>query len=137
MLALVGAFLAPFLTGGVVAWSPPVLEAYLALLGVTARGGQRPAPLVPRRRRDAGPAADLDPGGLAAVPADEDAAILLALALAGPALAVLWRRRGGVDDLAPKTAGIDLFLRLPLGALILVSLVALGLWRTWPAIPAC
>lgn len=129
LLALVGAFLAPFMTGGVVAWSPPVLEAYLALLGVT---GAAVNGLRRWSRAGVVTLAGLLIWTLAALLQfrDEDAAILLALALAGPALAVLWRRRGGVDDLAQKTAGIDLFLRLPLGALIPVSLVALGLWGT-------
>lgn len=126
LLALVGAFLAPFMTGGVVAWSPAVLEAYLALLGAT--GG---AVNALRRWPRAGVVtlAGLLIWSLAALDRnrDLDAAILLGLALAGPALAVLWRRRA-VDEPAPKAAGTDLFLRLPLGALIAVSLVAFGLW---------
>ncbi|WP_143093715.1 DUF2339 domain-containing protein [Caulobacter sp. UNC279MFTsu5.1] len=128
LLALFGAFLAPYMTGGVVAWSPVALEAYLALLGATGA-----AVNALRRWPRAGVVtlAGLLIWTLAALlrRRDEDAAMLLALALAGPALAVLWRRRGA-NDLTLKAAGTDLFLRLPLGALVAVSLAASGLWVT-------
>jgi hypothetical protein len=128
LLALVGAFLAPYMTGGVVAWSPAVLEAYLALLGAT---GATVNALRRWPRAGVVTLSGLLIWTLAALVRgkDVDAAILLALALAGPTLAVLWRRRG-IDDLAPKAAGTDLFLRLPLGALLIVSVVAFGLWVT-------
>jgi uncharacterized membrane protein len=128
LLALVGAFLAPYMTGGVVAWSPAVLEAYLALLGAT---GATVNALRRWPRTGVVTLSGLLIWTLAALVRgrDADAAVLLALALAGPTLAVLWRRRG-VDDLAPKAAGTDLFLRLPLGALLIVSVVAFGLWVT-------
>jgi len=118
LLALLGAFLAPAITR-TVDWSPPVLDGYLILLGATgaAAGGLR------RWAR----AGLVTLAGLLAwtlvvllLGRGVDAAILLAMALAGPVAAVTWRQ--GQD--APR----DLFARQPLIALIAVSLVSLGLW---------
>ncbi|MGR4862311.1 DUF2339 domain-containing protein [Caulobacter sp. LARHSG274] len=121
LLALFGAFLAPWMTGAG-AWSPVALEAYLGLLGVTG------AAINALRRWARGglvTLAGLLAWTLAALGQDRqlDAAILLALALAGPVAAVLWRRRSAETAPAP-----DLFARLPMIALFAVSVGSLLLW---------
>jgi uncharacterized membrane protein len=123
LLALFGAFLAPWMTGSS-AWSPLALEGYLALLGVTG------ASINALRRWALGGLVTLV--GLLiwtlivlAAGRELDAAILLALGLAGPVAAVLWRRRG--KETAPAN---DLFARLPLIALVAASIWSLGLWTT-------
>jgi uncharacterized membrane protein len=124
LLALFGAFLAPWMTGAS-AWSPVALEAYLGLLGVTG------AAINALRRWARGglvTLAGLLVWTLAALAQDRrlDAAILLALALAGPVAAVLWRRRS-VEATGPVPTS-DLFLRLPMIALFAVSVGSLLLW---------
>lgn len=123
LLALFGAFLAPWMTGSS-AWAPFALETYLALLGVTG------ASINALRRWARGGLVTLVGlliWTLIVLAADRqvDAAILLALGLAGPVAAVLWRRER--DEATP--AG-DLFARLPLIALFAVSVGSLLLWTT-------
>jgi uncharacterized membrane protein len=124
LLALFGAFLAPWMTGSS-AWSPLALQGYLTLLGVTG------ASINALRRWARGGFVTL--GGLLVwtlivLIADRrlDAAVLMALALAGPVAAVLWRRRGAETG-RPSPAN-DLFLRLPMIALLAVSVGSLLLW---------
>jgi uncharacterized membrane protein len=128
LLALVGAFLAPAMTGGGAAWPAFALEAYLVLLGLTGAA-------VNGLRRWA-QAGLITLAGLLVWTAfamlrarGVDAALLLALALAGPVAAVLWRRWRALDATAIVPAG-DLFNTLPLKALIIVSVVSFGLWGT-------
>jgi uncharacterized membrane protein len=121
LLALMGAFLAPaVLREG--AWPPLALQAYLALLGLTG-----PAVAALRRWGRAGLAtlAGLSLWSLVALARgrDVDLALLLLIALAGPALATLRPHRG------PDTPRRDLFQRLPLIALLTISLGGLGLWQ--------
>ena len=126
LLALFGAFLAPWMTGSS-AWSPLALEGYLVLLGVTG------ASINALRRWARGglvTLAGLLIWTLIALATDRqlDAAILLALGLAGPVAAVLRRRRiAGTGGPAPAN---DLFLRLPMIALFAVALGSLLLWTT-------
>ncbi|MDR6533033.1 putative membrane protein [Caulobacter rhizosphaerae] len=121
LLALLGAFLAPAITRQG-AWPPLALQGYLMLLGATG-----PAVAALRRWGPTGLAtlAGLAFWSLAALARgrEADLALLLAVALAGPALATLR------PDPRPAAAGTDLFQRLPLIALLAVSLGALGLWR--------
>jgi len=119
LLALLGAFLAPAVTrtGD---WSPLVLEGYLILLGATGAAADGL-----RRWARAGlvTLAGLLVWTLVILLLGRgvDAAILLAIALAGPVAAVTWRRP---DEDAPR----DLYARQPLIALVAVSAVSLGLW---------
>lgn len=124
LLALFGAFLAPWMTGSS-AWSPLALQGYLALLGVTG------ASINALRRWARGGFVTL--GGLLVwtlivLIADRrlDAAVLMALGLAGPVAAVLWRRR--IAETGRPAAANDLFLRLPMIALFAVSVGSLLLW---------
>jgi uncharacterized membrane protein len=126
LLALFGAFLAPWMTGAS-AWSPVALEAYLALLGVTGAA-------VNALRRWARTGL-ITLGGLliwslvVLVARHElHTAILLALALAGPVAAVLWRRR--TAETAGPVPANDLFTRLPMIALFAVSVGSLALWTS-------
>ena len=123
LLALFGAFLAPWMTGNS-AWSPLALEGYLALLGVTG------ASINALRRWARGGLVTLV--GLLiwtlvqlVMGRQLDAAILMTLGLAGPVAAVLWRGR---SHPAETVAVGDLFARLPLIALIAASVGSLGLW---------
>ena len=122
LLALLGAFLAPAITreGH---WPPLALQGYLMLLGLTG-----PAAAALRRWGKAGVAtlAGLLLWSVIALirARDVDLALLLAIALAGPVAAALWRDRKTTPQAQP-----DLFQRLPLIALIAVSLGALGLWQ--------
>jgi uncharacterized membrane protein len=121
LLALLGAFLAPAITRDG-AWPPLALQGYLMLLGATG-----PAVAALRRWGPTGLATliGLALWGLAALARGRelDLALLLAIALAGPALATL---RPAPTSSSSRT---DLFQRLPLIALLAVSLGALGLWR--------
>ena len=121
LLALLGAFLAPAITREG-SWPPLALQGYLMLLGLTG-----PAAAALRRWGKAGVATlvGLLFWSLIALVRDRDIdlALLLAIALAGPVAATLWRDRARALEARP-----DLFGRLPLIALIAVSLGALGLW---------
>lgn len=122
LLALLGAFLAPAITreGH---WPPLALQGYLMLLGLTG-----PAAAALRRWGRAGVATlvGLAFWSLIALVRERgfDLALLLAVALAGPVAAALWRDRTTTLDARP-----DLFQRLPPIALLAVSLGALGLWQ--------
>ena len=119
LLALLGAFLAPALTSGV-HWPQAALEGYLVVLGVT---GAAIGALRRWARALLAGLAGLMIWALIALLLGRgvDAALLLGLGLAGPAVAV-WRRRQA-EPTKP-----DLFSRLPLIALIAVSLGSVGLW---------
>jgi uncharacterized membrane protein len=134
LLALLGAFLAPAMTGGGGAWSAFALESYLVLLGLTGA-----AVTGLRRWARAGliALAGLMIWTMLAMLRGRplDAAVLLALALAGPVAAVLWRRWRAHHATA-TLPGRDPFLALPLKALIIVSLVSFGLWGTWQNDPS-
>lgn len=121
LLALLGAFLAPALTGGD-HWPNVALEGYLVVLGITgaAIGGLRRW-----ARALLATLAGLMIWTLIALLLGRgmDAALLLGLGLAGPAAAV-WRRRRRRTEPTPP----DLFARLPLIALITVSVGSVGLW---------
>ncbi len=120
LLALLGAFLAPVITREG-SWPPLALQGYLMVLGLTG-----PATAALRRWGRAGfvTLAGMALWSLVALfrSRENDLALLLAVALAGPALATL--RLDGTPQTRP-----DLFQRLPLTALIVVSLGALGLWQ--------
>jgi uncharacterized membrane protein len=122
LLALLGAFLAPAITREG-SWPPLALQGYLMLLGLTG-----PAAAALRRWGKAGVATliGLLFWSLAALvrSREVDLALLLAIALAGPVAATLWRDRTTTPE-----AKLDLFQRLPLIALITVSLGAQGLWQ--------
>ena len=128
LLALLGALLAPAITreGH---WPPLALQGYLMLLGLTG-----PAAAALRRWGKAGVAtlAGLMFWSLIALlrSRDIDLALLLAVALAGPVAATLWRDRTTTPD-----ARLDLFQRLPLIALLAVSLGALALWPLGASTP--
>lgn len=121
LLALFGAFLAPTITGAIT-WPALALEGYLVLLGATGAA-------VSALRRWAGAGLITLAGlmlwilGILLLGRGTDAAILLALALAGPVAAVLWRRRTG-----EAATSLGLFGHQPLIALIAVSVGSLGPW---------
>ncbi|MFZ0267279.1 DUF2339 domain-containing protein [Caulobacter sp.] len=121
LLALLGAFLAPMITRDG-SWSSLALQGYLIMLGLTG-----PAIAALRRWGRAGlfTLAGLGLWSLVALVRDRetDLALMLAVALAGPALATLWP-----DQTSDKTRP-DLFQQLPFIALITVSLGSLGLWQ--------
>jgi uncharacterized membrane protein len=122
LLALFGAFLAPVITR-TVDWSPLVLDAYLVLLSATgaAVAGQR-------RWARAGlmTLAGLTLWALIVLLTGRriDAGVLMAVALACPIAAVLWRRMGETAE----AANSDLFSRQPLIGLIAISVASLALW---------
>jgi uncharacterized membrane protein len=122
LLALLGAFLAPAITRSG-HWPPATLDAYLILLAATGA-----AITGLRRWGRAGVAslAGLMLWALVVLFTDRplDATVLMAAALAGPIAAVLWRSAREPDE----AATIDLFARLPLIALIGISLMSLPLW---------
>ena len=128
LLALLGAFLAPAITREG-SWPPLALQGYLMLLGLTG-----PAAAALRRWGKAGVAtlAGLLLWSVVTLIREReiDLALLLAIALAGPVAATLWRDRTTALEARP-----DLFGRLPLIALIAVSLGALGLWALDGAAP--
>ena len=122
LLALLGAVLAPAMVRAG-PWPPMTLDAYLILLAAT---GASVAGLRRWGRAGIASLAGLMLWALAVLFTDRpvDAAVLIAVALAGPIAAVLWRRMREPDE----AARIDLFARLPLVALIGTSLISLTLW---------
>lgn len=124
LLALFGAVITPWVTG-MDAWSPAVLYAYALLIGVTG--------FVLSATRLWGRAGFITVAGLllwSLAPKFDGGSALLVLAAAGPVLAVLWRRRSGVDD--PAGLPLKTFLAQPAVALILTSLVSVHLWLVAP-----
>lgn len=124
LLALFGAVITPWVTG-MDAWSPTVLYAYALLIGVTG--------FMLSATRLWGRAGFITVAGLllwSLAPRFDGGSVLLVLAAAGPVLAVLWRRRSGVDD--PAGLPLKTFLAQPAVALILTSLVSAHQWLLWP-----
>lgn len=120
LLALFGALITPWVIG-MGAWSPTVLQAYAGLVAITG--------FALSAVRLWGRAGVLTVAGLlllSLTPKLDGGAMLLIMAAAGPACAVLWRRRQRPDD--PASPPLATFLAQPAVALILTSVVSAHLW---------